>query len=72
MRDSEKFTGNIRYSEKKRLGRESLLIMEVEIHAKGTTHSPDPSDVHGREYDTKFWRYATMRDLPILYKEGHL
>ncbi len=72
MNDSTELTGKVRYSEHKRFGRDSLLVLEVEEHHKGTYFSHSPTDVHGRDYDSVIWRHATVRDLPELYKGGYL
>lgn len=56
------YTGRKRLRTKERLLREPLLVLQVEIHEKGTYWDRDGSD---RAVDRKFWRDARVQDMTI-------
>ena len=59
---SETFTGNTRCRIQKRLFREPLLVLQVEVRREG--YDPD-SDSCGGYYDYTVWRDTKVEDLPL-------
>ena len=59
---SETFTGNTRCRIQKRLFREPLLVLQVEVRRKG--YDPDLDSCAGY-YDYTDWRDTKVEDLPL-------
>lgn len=59
-------TGRTQYRASKPLFGQPLLVLQVEERSKGTSWG-DPQDYVGRDYDTTYWRDATVEDLGVVY-----
>ena len=59
---SETLTGNTRCRIQKRLFREPLLVLQVEVRREG--YDPDP-DSCGGYYGYTVWRDTKVEDLPL-------
>ena len=59
---SETLTGNTRCRSQKRLFREPLLVLQVEVRREG--YDSDPDGCAGY-YDYTAWRDARVEDLPL-------
>lgn len=59
---SETLTGNTRCRIQKRLFREPLLVLQVEVRREGYDSDPDGC---GGYYDYTAWRDARVEDLPL-------